>query len=194
MFEIPHNTDLWKTYFPLMKKQKIANEAASCCIMSLRTAVDFDGKTMYDPAVSAEDVSVRWRLMMGVLLDYLGISFEPVEGYTWLMAQDDFDRAAANHPLNVLERMKANAAERDKVFDLLRDYKETDRLVSAEINARIAAMNDLLPRTLAVLMQTVTPDALQQLGNMEKALGEKAKEIAGTIQNAQKELAEARGE
>ena len=192
MFEITTDISGWKTYLPLAEKKEIASEIAACCILQYKTDVEMNGEVMYEPVVCAEDTAARWRCMMGVLLYYTGVDFEPVEGYKWLMAQDDFDRAASRHPMNVLERMKANAAARDKVFDLLRDYKELDRLVSAEISARVAALNDLLPRTLSLLMQTVTPEAIQTLGSMEKALGEKAKDIAKTIQTAQREIAAAR--
>ena len=192
MFEITNDVSRWKTYLPLAEKQEIAREIAECCILQYKTAVEMNGEVMYEPVVCAEDVAARWRCMMGVLLYCLGIDFEPVQGHKWLMAQDDYDRAAEKHPLNVLERMKASAAARDKVFDLLRDYKELDRLVSAEISARLAALNDLLPRTLSLLMQSVTPEAIQTLGSMEKALGEKARDIAKTIQSAQQEIAAAR--
>ena len=193
MFEITTDVSAWKTYLPLAEKKKIASEIASCCILQYKTEVEMNGEIMYEPVVCSEDVGARWRCMMGVLLYYTGVDFEPVEGRKWLMAQDDYDRAASRHPLNVLERMKASAAARDKVFDLLRDYKDVDRLVSAEISAQLAALNDLLPRTLSLLMQSVTPEAIQTLGSMEKALGQKAKDIAQTIQTAQQEIAAARG-
>ena len=192
MFEITTDVSNWKTYLPLAEKKEIAAEIASCCIMQYKTSVQMNGETLYEPELCAEDVAIRWRCMTGVLLYCLGVHFDPVEGHKWLMAQDEYDLAAAQHPMNVLERMKANAAVRDKVFDLLRDQKDLDRLVSAEISGRLAALNDLLPRTLSVLMQTVTPEAIQNLGSMEKALGQKAKEIANTIRDAQQDIAAAK--
>ena len=120
---------------------------------------------------------------MGVLFKhYLRIEFDPVEGEDYLMAADDYDRAASMHVLNALERMKSDAAARDKVFDLLRDYKDLERMVSAELNAQLAARNDVLPRILRVLTQTATPAALANLQEMEGKLGDEAKKIAEKIE------------
>lgn len=105
-----------------------------------------------------------------------------MEGEDYLMAADDYDRAASMHVLNALERMKSDAAARDKVFDLLRDYKDLERMVSAELNAQLAARNDVLPRVLHVLTQTATPAALANLQEMEGKLGDEAKKIAEKIE------------
>lgn len=210
MFELNTNYAIWNTYMPLSLKVKVAEEIADGCIVRYRSKVQYGGGTdsstpagasaqndgggqiahatdVYENVLCAENPAMRWRYMMGVLLNfYLGMSFEPVEGEKWLMSQDDYDRAAAKHPMNELERMKSDAGARNAVFDLLRDYKDLDRLVGNEIAARIAAYNDLLPRLVELLTMTATPEALGQLSQMEKALGEEAKKIAGQIENVQK--------
>lgn len=210
MFELNTNYAIWNTYMPLSMKVKLAEEIADGCITRYRSKVQYGGETdsstpadasaqndgggqiaratdVYENVLCAENPAKRWRYMMGVLLNfYLGMDFEPVEGEKWLMSQDDYDRAAARHPMNELERMKSDAGARNAVFDLLRDYKDLDRLVGNEIAARIASYNDLLPRLVELLTLTATPEALGQLSQMEKALGEEAKKIAGQIENVQK--------
>lgn len=210
MFELNTNYAIWNTYMPLSMKVKLAEEIADGCITRYRSKVQYGGETdsstpadasaqndgggqiaratdVYENVLCAENPAKRWRYMMGVLLNfYLGMDFEPVEGEKWLMSQDDYDRAAAKHPMNELERMKSDAGARNAVFDLLRDYKDLDRLVGNEIAARIASYNDLLPRLVELLTLTATPEALGQLSQMEKALGEEAKKIAGQIENVQK--------
>ena len=210
MFELNTNYAIWNTYMPLSLKVKVAEEIADGCITRYRNVVRYGGGTdssapadasaqndkggqiaratdVYENVLCAENPAKRWRYMMGVLLNfYLGMSFEPVEGEKWLMSQDDYDRAAAKHPMNELERMKSDAGARNAVFDLLRDYKDLDRLVGNEIAARIASYNDILPRLVELLTLTATPEALGQLSQMEKALGEEAKKIAGQIENVQK--------
>lgn len=208
MFELNTNYAIWNTYMPLSMKVKLAEEIADGCIVRYRSKVQYGGSTdggtgdpsptdggrqsavptdVYENVLCAENPAMRWRYMMGVLLNfYLGMDFEPVEGEKWLMSQDDYDRAAAKHPMNELERMKSDAGARNAVFDLLRDYKDLDRLVGNEIAARITAYNDLLPRLVELLTLTATPEALGQLSQMEKALGEEAKKIAGQIENVQK--------
>lgn len=210
MFELNTNYAIWNTYMPLSLKVKVAEEIADGCIVRYRRKVQYGGGTdssatdgasaqndkggrqsavptdVYENVLCAENPAKRWRYMMGVLLNfYLGMSFEPVEGEKWLMSQDDYDRAAAKHPMNELERMKSDAGARNAVFDLLRDYKDLDRLVGNEIAARIASYNDLLPRLMELLTLTATPEALGQLSQMEKALGEESKKIAGQIEAVQ---------
>lgn len=208
MFELNTNYAIWNTYMPLSMKVKLAEEIADGCITRYRSKVQYGGSTdggrqsavptdgggqiaratdVYENVLCAENPAMRWRYMMGVLLNfYLGMDFEPVEGEKWLMSQDDYDRAAVKHPMNELERLKSDAGARNAVFDLLRDYKDLDRLVGNEIAARCAAYNDLLPRLVELLTMTATPEALGQLSQMEKALGEEAKKIAGQIENVQK--------
>ena len=182
MFEITKHNE-WKTYIHLTEKQKIAEHIASGSLVRYRSTVGYGGEELFDAAVTAEDVPTRWRYMMGVLFKfYLRIEFQPVEGEDYLMAADDYDRAASIHVLNALERMKSDMGARDKVFDLLRDYKDLERMVSVELNAQLAARNDLLPRILHVLTQTATPAALANLQEMEGKLGEEAKRIAGKIE------------
>ena len=185
MFEIT-SYKKWSTYIPILRKQEIAEHIAAGALVRYRSTVDYGGEELFDAAVTAEDTQSRWRYMMGVLLKfYLHIDFEPVEGEDYLMAADDYDRAASMHILNVLERMKSDTAARDKVFDLLRDYKELERMVSAELNAQLAARNDILPRILQVLTQTATPAALANLQEMEGELGEEAKRLAERVKNIQ---------
>ena len=189
MFEINKNTELWKTYLPLAKKQEIAEHIAENALCRYRSSISYGEDLAFDPAIYEEDTATRWRYMMGVLFKfYLGVEFEPVAGEEYLLSQDDYDRAASLHPMNGLERMKSDAAMRDKVFDLLRDYKDTERMVSAEIAAQIAARNDSLPRFLSVLTQTATPQALAELSKMEKALGAQAKATAEAVKAAQTEI------
>lgn len=183
MFEICKNPAAWKTYLPLAKKQEIAEHIAQNALVRYRLQTEYAGEELFDAAVYAEDVQTRWRYQMGVLLKfYLCMDFEPVEGEEYLLSADDYDRAAQKHPLNALERLKSDAAARDAVFDLLRDYKELERMIGAEIGATLAAKNDLIPRLLSVLTQTATPAALSRLSEMEKGLAAQAGALGKRIQ------------
>lgn len=182
MFDF-ENAGKWNDYIPLTKKQEIAEGIALGSLARYRTDVQYGDDSLYDPSVYAENVPVRRRYMMGVLLkEYLGVEFSPVDGEEYLMSVDDYDRAAAKHPLNALERRKSDASVRNAVFDLLEDYKTLDRMVSAEIAALCAAKNDVLPRVLDVLAKTASPAALTQLSEMERGLADRANELSGTIQ------------
>lgn len=189
MFEITKNTENWLTYLPLRKKIEIAEHIAGNALARYRISVELGDEQLFDPAIYGEDSGLRARYLLGVLLKlYLGMNFEPVEGEEYLLSEDDYDRAAAQHPMNTLERMKSDAKARDAVFDLLRDYKDLERMVNTELGAETAVRNDLLPRLLSVLTGTVTPKALAQLGDMENGIREKAKEIAETIQESREQM------
>lgn len=184
-YVINSDTEKWSTYIPFSQKSELASDIAARSLAVYRSSIQYGGQELYDPTIYAEDPLMRNRCVMGVLLKYyLGEDFIPVENEPeYILALDDYDYIAAYHPLNQLERLKANAAARDKVFDLLRDLKDFERAVSAEINARITAHNDVLPRLLSVLTATATPEALGELSKMEKALANEASNIAGTIQD-----------
>lgn len=187
MFEICKNPAAWKSYLPLAKKQEIAEHIAQNALSRYKISLEYGGDEIFDPCLYAEDVPTRWRYQMGALLKfYLCMDFEPVEGEEYLLSTDDYDRAAQKHPLNTLERLKSDAAARDTVFDLLRDYKELERMINAEISATLAARNDLLPRIFAALAATATPAALAQLSEMEKGLAEQAGALGKRIQAAKK--------
>lgn len=183
MFEIAKNTENWLTYLPLRKKMEIAEHIAGNALAKYHLTISYGEQEVFDPVLYAEDSGLRARYLLGALLKlYLGMDFTPVGGEEFLLSEDDFDRAAALHPMNTLERMKSDAKARDAVFDLLRDYKDLERMVNAELSAEIAARNDLLPRLLGVLTATATPEALNKLSEMEQGIRERAKSLAETIQ------------
>ena len=191
MFEIAKNTENWLTYLPLAKKTEIAEHIGARAMVRYRSTVEYGDEVLFDPVLYGEDSAMRARYLLGVLLGlYLGIDFEPVEGEEYLLSEDDYDRAASLHPLNTLERMKSDAKARDAVFDLLRDFKELERMVNAELSANLAARNDLLPRLLGVLTATASPAALGRLSEMEQGIREQARSIADTIRAAKTEISE----
>ena len=190
MFEIKYSPERWRTYLPLRKKQEIAEQVAQRAVCRYRSAASYAGDPIMEQSLYAEDTGLRARYLLGALLKfYLGIAFDPVEGEEYLLSEDDYDRAAGQHPLNALERLKSDAGARNAVFDLLRDYKDLERMVNAELAAVLAASNDLLPRLLTVLTATASPRALEQLSEVESGIREKAKDLAAAIREAKNETA-----
>ena len=188
MFEILKEPESWITYLPLAKKQEIAEHIAANAMSRYRITAKYADDPIVDQSMYAEDASLRDRYLLGVLLKlYLGISFDAVEGEEYLLSVDDYDRAAALHPMNTLERMKSDMKVRDSVFDLLRDYKDLERMVNTEIGSTVAARNDMLPRIFSVLTATATPRALDQLTEMEQGIRAKAKDLAAAIKDAKDE-------
>ena len=180
-----------KTYVPLQEKERFARTVAEkCCdVASCRFA--YGGTEILSPEMRVENIGLRQRYMMGALYGiYLGVAFDPVNDTEWCMAVNEYDWAASTFPINKLERFKSDAALRDKVFDLLRDYKELERMVSVEIGNVIATNNDVVARFLMALSMAATPEAIAQLSDAEKQIQNLAHSLKGTISEAQETINE----
>ena len=180
-----------KVYMPLQEKERFARTVAERCCDVAESRFQYGGAEILAPEMRVENLGLRQRYMMGALYKiYLGIIFEPVKDTEWLMAADDFNWAASTFPMNRLERFKSDAETRDKIFDLLRDYKELERMVSVEINNVLSTNNDVVARLLLALTMAATPEAIAQLSDAETAIKERAASIKNTIAEAQGVIAE----
>ena len=167
-----------RDYLPLAEKEKIADEIAGACLLQYGVSLKVGNVPVDVPEWNATDNGKKARYLMGVLLKgYLGIEFEPVAGTEYLMSADDFDRAAATHPKNALERLKADKDAKNKCFDLLADYKELCDLCKAVTAERLAAQNDPVVRYLAAITMPITKEALERLATGSEELLEEAEKL-----------------
>lgn len=185
MFEITKESIIHaRTYMTLEDKIAFSARAAEICCDDAQISADYGGARLSLPDRKLRNLAMQSRLMMGVLLGwYLQMPIDPLDGEDYLMAQDDYNRAAMQHPINRLERLKSDPEVRDVVFDLMRDYRDLERMVCAEIDTALSLHNDILMRTLLVLTQTASPAALQELSQMEQGLKEQAARIRMTAQD-----------
>ena len=189
-FEITREVVLGaKQYIPLEKKMDFAVHVAEKCCDVAQTKIGIGESELMVPELRVENYALRQRYLMGALYGiYLGVQFEPVEGTEWLMAQDDYNWAASQFPVNQLERFKSDAEVRDKIFNLLRDYKELERMVGAEIGNTLAIGNDIAARLMMALTMSITPEALKALEQAENELREQAKSLRGTVEEAKEAI------
>ena len=179
-----------KTYVPIEQKERFARTVAARCCDIAESRFDYGGAEILAPEMRLENFALRQRYMMGALFGiYLGVHFDPVEGTEWLMAQDEYNWAASTFPMNQLERFKSDAETRDKIFDILRDYKDLERMVSVEIGNVLATNNDVVARLLMALTMAATPEALEQLSEAEQQIQARARSLKGTIAEAQGAIA-----
>lgn len=165
-------------YIPLGEKVKIAQEIATHCVYSITYNLEVGGVPVDVPDYHGKSTGLRERFLLGVLLRlYLKIPFDPVEGSEYLLSLDDYDRAARLHPLNALERFKSDPEAREKVFDLLRDYKTLCDFTRSALDDLVAAQNDPVQRYLAAQAADVTPEALKALTDAEGQLREQIEEM-----------------
>ena len=67
--------------------------------------------------------------------------------------------------MNQLDRFKSskNIQVRNKVYDILDDYREFYRMLGVEIAALVANKNDSLSRFLEYFKASITPDMLKDI-------------------------------
>jgi hypothetical protein len=174
-------------YIPLAEKADAAARIAETCCVRAEISFRYGADTIAVPDMYIEDSALKARFQMGILYAYLREAFEPVEGYTYLLALDDYDRAARLHPMNALERMKSDAELRDKIFNLLRDYKEFCKMIDAEIENRLGLLNDLVTRLLQSLTEAASPAALAELSQMEDGLKGQIEALKSTMKEMPKQ-------
>ncbi len=180
-----------ETYLPLAKKSEIAAEIARTCITLIETRMTVGNLPVEVPDYTGTDTALKARYLLGALYKfYLGIEFEPAEGTDFLLSEDDYDRAGASHPLNALERLKADKETKDKCFDLLRDYKELCEMCRTALADNIAARNNPVLNYLAAQAMTFTPEAMKQLSNAEKHLRKEIDKLRRTGAQAQEAIRE----
>ena len=154
------------TYVPLLLKTSTAQAIASSSIEK----AEFKGGDV--PPHFIENPMTKAKCLMGALLTfYLHIAYDGNDDLN--MAVDIYDRFAASHILNQIERMKSDALTRDKAFDLLADYRELEKRVNSEIYSLLSVQNDTVARLSMVMSRGMNPEEVQKtLEEIEKLQGE----------------------
>ncbi len=151
-----------KAYIPLADKVAFAVVTAKECI----EPVEIDvlniqaNETMALPSLYQEDTfKKQLYLMQAFLKDYLHIAV-PDE-----FTAEVYDEYAKDQPLNQLERLKTKGKPeiKDKVFDLLADYKALKKLLDNEIYKLVTARNDTPSRILASVTLMSDPETVKKM-------------------------------
>ena len=152
-------------YLPLAKKNEFVDYCAQKCFARVSIHA---GEAAGDefPPMYVENSDAKSRYLMGALcLLYLPIGAEFAdEDDPYLITEEQYDALAASHVMNQLERLKSNAALRDKVFDILADYKDLEKRLNTAVYGFMSVMNDPVARQ-SVLMQT-------EMGRLPGLMGE----------------------
>ena len=151
------------TYVPIGEKTKFVDYLGdNRCFQVL--SIMYGEEAM--PPMYRENHELKSRYMLTALLKmYLHKDVETVEGDEWLMPRDEYDRWCENHVFNTIERFKSNQVLRDKVFNLLYDYKDLEKRVNLELYGQLNVMNDVILRTVQKLGEQTTPETMKQLSD-----------------------------
>lgn len=143
------------TYMPIEEKISLSKIIAEKCVdiipQSHKNPVsDRANKMLSLPLPEGELPSLKSMLTLSVLLGfYLDIDIDTENKNAMTFAS--YDEYANSHPLNQLDRLKSNAELRDKVYDLVADFKEFKKMVDTEIYNIRTYRNDPLVRLAATV-------------------------------------------
>lgn len=177
-----------ESYVPLAKKIEFVNYASERCFTSLKiTSNPETAQSKVMPSMFKVNSALKNRYLMGAFVKlYLKEEYVPVEGDEYLMSQDDYDNFKCGHIFNELNRLKSNAELRDKVFDILYDYKELTTMFEEEVNGSLNAMNDTVSRIYMAFTDMLTPE---QVSDMVKDINSSKDEIEQYIAEHRQEEA-----
>lgn len=165
-------------YIPLMKKQEMAETIAQKCIVKvlMKYTEKGDGTDSVPMPDRYQEYHMYTNLyLMGVLAhEYLHIPYEGdgtgkeiIDYENLKMPANVYDQWGASHVLNQLEQMKTDRELREKVFDLLNDYKDFRWMLAHEIDILLGHNNDVVTRMMQAIgtsIKEMTADSMQELG------------------------------
>lgn len=185
-FEITHEMiENATVYIPLAQKQAFAELVAEDVTVPVETSVlsvQAD-HTLALPKQYEENCFLKKLYLAKFFLEeYLHVEASADGGFTPV----DYDKFFASHPMNQLERYK-NASEskefKDKVFDILADFKELKKTVDTEIYKSLMRKNDSMERFLAGITVFSTPENVKLL---TEELQKSAEQFSAIKENAAK--------
>ena len=152
------------SYVPNKAKDDFCEYCAMRCLQRVNiNLTDETGSAM--PDMWMENTSAKARYLMSALLVlYLGYPVKEVEredGDLWLMSEKLYDICGRSHIVNQLDRMKGTAAVRDKVFDMLRDYRDLEKRLNTAIYNSLTIQNDPANRIFMKLAMDMSSEALE---------------------------------
>jgi hypothetical protein len=158
-------------YLPIERKIALSKVIAPLCIEKSKTAEQNQKglEFLALPTLWVDDLETKNLYTMSVLLtEYLKISVP--EDFT----DKVYDEYASTHILNQLERFKSNAALKDKVFDLLNDYRDFKKILDTEIFNEKEVRNDPVARLSAAISIVSDPENIKK---MQEEMERTAKEF-----------------
>ena len=175
-----------ETYIPFVDKLNIVAETVEACLEPIdkeTAGIAMETQLPIPQLFKERSGAKQYFLMYYLLTKYLHVEIAETRWTT-----EEYDYYASAFPVNQLERHKGGDADvKNKVFDLLYDYKQLKSMLEVEIYNLKETKNSALDRLQDSISLFATPKNVAKLNElMKKKLGE--------LESAQKELAEKRGE
>lgn len=165
-------------YVPIAKKSALARAFAEDCISKVEIKLNGDDASSILPPRYQENPMMKSLYgMMTLLSEYLHMMPTDDEGNVSMDA-DTFDEWGEASIMNQLDRMKSskNQEIRNRVYDVLDDYREFYRMLGVEISSLLANKNDALSRFMQYFQSEITPDIVKGLMDNLTSVAQEAKE------------------
>lgn len=171
------------SYLPLAKKTAMARTYAQDCLLQFDLSTGNEDVDKIFPSRFQENPQKRMLYGMLVLLrEYLKkIGDED-------LSTEQYDEWGESSIFNQLDRFKSSKDQeiRNKVYDLVDDYREFYRMLGTEINSLMEAKNDLLARFVQYATLSQSPEALQEQLEQLEELTHEMEGIKDTIKKSDK--------
>lgn len=161
-------------YIPIAKKSALARTFAEDCISKVEIKLNDD---VLPPRYQENPMMKSLYGMMTLLADYLHMLPTDDDGNVSMNAAT-FDEWGEASIMNQLDRMKSskNQEIRNRVYDILDDYREFYRMLGVEISSILANKNDVLSRFMQYFQSEITPDIVKGLIDNLASVAQEAKE------------------
>ena len=160
-----------KTYMPLDEKWNYAKVLSQTCLVEAGE----QEKSMGLSPLWKEDNYLKAICVQNIFLSYyLGLELQEVA------TVEEFDRYAEGQYMNCLERFKNDPALKEKIFDMLYDFRELKKLIDVEIYQEKQVRNDSINRLLENMAKVSSPENF-------KAKGEELKSLLKEIEKSKEE-------
>lgn len=178
-----------ESYIDIDAKSILAREFAKDCIVEANISIKNGEQTDVLPPRYQEDPKSKSLYGMMTLLDQYLHLLERDDKDDITFTERDFDEWGRACVMNQLDRFKSskNIEVRNKVYDILDDYREFYRMLGVEIAALVANKNDPLSRFLDYFSMSITPDMVK---DVIEAFSDSMKEIAGYKESQEDEASE----
>ena len=165
-------------YIPIAKKSALARTFAGDCISKVEIKLNGnDASSILPPRYQENPMMKSLYGMMTLLSDYLHMLPTDDDGNVSMDAAT-FDEWGEASIMNQLDRMKSskNQEIRNKVYDILDDYREFYRMLGVEISSILANKNDMLSRFMQYFQSEITPDLMKGLMDNLTSVMQEAKD------------------
>ena len=182
-----------RSYVPVREKEEFVDYCYQRCMNKVTINLgDEDSDAM--PNMYMENTFAKSKYLMSALLAlYLNRKneVETVDGDEWLMTDRQYDLWCGSQVIGQIERLKRKTSPeiQDKVYDLLRDYKDLERRLGSAIYNGLDVQNDAINRMFLKLSMSTNEEALAaQMEAQKEMLESLKKEVDEYVQNKKENM------